>query len=413
MAQADANRVELTILEEASGSYGTTPVTGAPEIIRYTSEDLAPTTEFAASDEIESSLMIPDNILVSVGGGGSVNFEAAYGAHDTLYAATLNSSGWSSPASATTAGGTTITADVSGGDNTLALSTGNWNDGSNFNGAAAVGMWIHVAGYAGAVNNGYFRINGGVGTATLTLAGISTMTNEALTADNLTITLLGQIANGTAFRSFTVQREYKNLSNIFARCRGTVFTGLDLSWTAREKVSGSFRTLFKDATSNASAMGDSASARPSGDPNGTNKVYSSVADAKGLIVTGLGGSAQAKTRFRSFTARVSKGDQGIEEATETGFVDIVQGGFTVEGDLEVYFEDNSLFTDFTNTTEKSFHLIYEDASSQGYVFSVDRANLVSATRNAGGKDQPVIATFGWRSAKDGTTSTMVRMARKA
>lgn len=405
MAQADGNKVELRYIEETT--YATVP-SGTTFVWRLRSEDLGEDIEFIASDEIDSGLQLPDNILAGSRGSGSAQVEVSYGAHDEPMRYALNSAAWSTEVTESLTSGTTVTADHTSGSNKLTLSgtVTDWQDAAALTSAAQNGMWIHVAGYSNAVNNGFFRIDAGITLATISVSGPTQMTNEALTGDNVTIKLISQIVNGVDNKSLTLERAFTDLGvSTYAHLAGFVFTGMEVNAAARGKLEGSFSFIGSKEIKAASEIDNSPTAAP------TNKVFSVTNDCKGLLT----GSTQfAKTRFTSFGMRVTKGDYLIEDAAERFPVDVGKGRLTVGGTLERYYENTTLADQARAITEIPLAIIFQDAAGNGLIYDVPRAILSNPRITAGGGiDSPVVERYDWLAAKHSTQGVSVRIARKA
>lgn len=149
---SESNRGALSYILEST--FGTTP-SGSLKRMRIKSEGLKQDTTFIASQELDPTAQVADQVRVGIGASGPIELElsalgsAADGFPDDLFRAALRASSWSA---AVTVTGTTIAAvNATSGVSRFT------DSGSGF-GSLVVGQWVRVSGFATAANNGFFKI---------------------------------------------------------------------------------------------------------------------------------------------------------------------------------------------------------------------------------------------------------------
>ena len=194
---SDSDRVNLAYSEEVT--FGTVAAI-ALKTLRFTSESLKQETDTASSAEITDDRQVPDVIRTNVNAGGDINFELSYSAYDDFMEASLQSSDFTSSASLTA-----TTLQASAGDNSF-------NDSASGFGSYVANQWISVTGYSTAANNGFFKITTQTSGKLIVTGG--TLVTEAA-GPSVVIVMGPQIVNGTEQRSFSIEKENKDLSNIY------------------------------------------------------------------------------------------------------------------------------------------------------------------------------------------------------
>ena len=87
------------------------------------------------------------------------------------------------------------------------------------------------------------------------------------------------------------------------------------------------------------------------------------------------------------------------------------GRFNLTGSLTVYFEDESMYTDFINHATVSLSFPITDLDGQTYVFSLPSIKLSADEIAPGGIDQDVFDNIEWTAFRDPVTQCMLQVDR--
>lgn len=370
-----SNRVALR--QVAESTWGVTPASPALKAVRFTSESLNYNADFITSEEIRSDRMTPDTIQVSSSAGGDINGEWSYGSYDDFIASALYGT-W-----ATT--GTPLTA------TTLAVvktpgTPNSWTITDSGSGLAAnawvVGQFVEVAGFT--VAGTFFAEILSIAAGTIGIAPLSNVASEAA-GDSVTITPMNYVRNGTTKSSFTLQKAFTDLTTPeLWNFTGARFSKWELELATGSILTTNFSILAKDA-----AMTETQFSGATQVPANTNTVLNAVDNVAAIVFDGdPGGSTYY---FNSLKISLDNSLRGQEAVGTLGFIGVEAGRLKLEGDIELYFENSSLFDKFRAATAFSLSFLAQDAAGNSYIVTIPRAKYTSMEIVAGGNDQDIFA----------------------
>lgn len=378
---SDSNRVQVSYVAEST--FGTTP-SSALTIVRTTGESIKADTTVTKSREIRSDRQITDVVRTQAMGSGSLGIEMSYAAHDDLLAALLCSAGWSSPVTVTA---TTISA---------AASDNSFNSSASGFGSFAVGQWVKVGGFATAANNGWFKILTKT-TAKITVNG-GTLVNESATP-SVTIKMGAQILNGTTLTSFSIEKLFSDLTNIFEVTRGAVINQGSISTAADALMTGSFDLMSKLPASATATIGTSYTAAP------TNSIMSGVESLTGVL------EGQASISINSMSFQVNNNMGGRLICGALGPQSFRMGSINATGTVVMYFETSAVMNKYLAFTSTSLAFIVVDGAGNSYVVDFPKIKFTSGQRVAGGQNQDIMASMAFEAFREPTESVTIRIAR--
>ena len=363
-ASAQTNDLQIALQREAV--WGTAPTSGDYVGMRVQSFSLQEQANRTRPNEIRADMQVSASVLQDIAASGGLQFGISYGNADLIWP-TLFTSDW--------------TADLAISDTGIAAV----NAASQFTGpagtftAVAVGQWVKVAGFATPGANGYYRVTAKAGDgASITVA---TAPAEDTNAGSAAISVSGsQLVNGTEVHSLAVQERYSaSLGFLYAGCvasggqinasRGEFFSGtVDLIAKSEEKAPAQIGTLTAAPT--APVM---------------NTVTNMQAIALGSLTTAKVTSVQTQ-----ITREGAEADYAMGDATAIG---VRPGSFSVGGSIELFFSDYAAYDIYKN--ESYLHTSYRvsDGLGNAYIVDMPKAVLGSVTRERGGPNQAVMATF--------------------
>lgn len=371
---ADSNRVSLGVVEEST--FGTTPNSPTYEEVRFTSEDFGQNNDTTQSSEIRSDRQIPDIIRTLITADGGFDFELSYNvtAFELLMKAALGASGTFSSVPSDTTG--TITVDSTNNELT--------SDGTSPDFTSepmSVGDWIKLkSGFDSADNGKYLRVTS-VASGTLGVEGAN-LTDHTGGGDE-TIGNSSVIRNGTNEYSYTIQKQFNDISN------AVNFTGLrvgefGLTLTPGSIATGNFAfqgVKIDDPGSNYTSLASFTSAT-------TNPVMNSIDGVEDVIVRRS--SPITGVDFTEISTSLSNNLRNINAIGNEGPVDIGYGTLNVTGTANSIFANMDIYTEVISYNTLDLAFVVRDGSNGGYL--IDLPNIKATGENnptAGGQDQTV------------------------
>lgn len=380
---SNADTVKLSYKVESV--YGTPP-SGNYKELRLTSEDLHPNRAYIRSNELNSQRQITSGTPSDVNASGNINFEFSYGTYDDFLEAVLCASGWST---AVGISGTVYSA--SSVDNSINRSSGDFVAAG-----IAAGDWIKISGFATAGNNDVAKVVS-VTTTKLVLSYV-TLTTEAAGA-SVAIKKFGTISSGITQRSFTVAREYLDLTNQNARYPGCVFGGFSLEVALGAISKGAFTVL--------GAKEESLTTPPTTDAATTTEVLNAIENVAfikegGVVANGvLSFNLQLENNLRP------RGRIGLLGAESIGL-----GKCIVSGSARVYYATKALADKLITNTPTNFAISFVDGLGNRYVIEIPSCKISTSDRSTkGGTNTDVVHEFGFEAFKDPTEGVSIKVSR--
>ncbi len=386
---SDANRMNMAYVKELV--YGTIPTASTPELtdLRFTSESIAQITSTVNSAEIRSDRQIVDHLRTTINVAGDMNIELSYSAFDDFMEWGLQSAVWTNSGNDITLTATDIAAT---GVNTFTSVAAAF-------GVFTANRWIKVTGFTGDTsNNTFWRITTVVA-ATLTVTGGTTIADAA--GESVTITQGPEIVNGVTDSSFTIEKEYTDLTTTFSRYTGSMIDSFTLTVPSDNIVTGSFGILGKiEASATVTLPGlDTKLAAPS------NEVMAGIEDITAILESS---TALASTQF---SITLSNNLRERMQISTLGPIGISSGTVDVTGTLQGYFTQIAEIDKYLNFDDTALAIQFADSTGKGYVIDLPRVNYSSGTRVAGGVNTDILADLAFSSFRHETQGETIVIQR--
>lgn len=393
---SDSNRVNLAFFEEAA--FGVRETAEAYQNINFMNETLHNEVENTTSQTLRSDRQIANIIQTNLSAAGQVNFEWQHSWCDPWLIALLMSAGWSTAYEAT---GLSATATFS--SQQISVSSG--TPFTNF----SVGAWVYVSGFTNYQNNGVFKING-KDTAHQWLnvsMGKYKLVDEGPTG-SVDVVQGPYITNGVeAIKTYTIEKEFTDLSNEFAVYTGMALNTLGLSVSPQNIITGNVGFVGKREQDFASTGSSGNVAATSNRPlNAINNVYS-------LNITA---TEQQPDAF-NWSIALNNNLRPRLKIGELGAFSIGTGSLNITGNVQVYFEggDNA-YDSFLSQADSALGLVTQDpnisaGNGQFYVIDIPAIRFTSGNRDASGLNQDVFGTLGWEAFRKASEDVTIRIAR--
>lgn len=378
----DSNRTALYFGEEVT--WGTLATCTFQEL-RFTGESFAYNITNVTSTEIRSDRQVTDLIQTDADVTGGFNFELSYDSFNAMLEGALWSD-WSTPLAVSALG---IGIEVGG---TLTAGTGATDDTANFS-LATVGQWIELRGSTNATNNGYYQVTAKASYTSMTVSPVPDATKASGTD---TITIGGAyLRNGVTEHSYSVIRYHGGMTDTqYFTFLGQVVNSFNVSAQSGSILTGSFDFIGKDATLTQTASGTSVSGATEASSTSILNAVSNVAEVR------EGGSDVASCLVQGVDFTVANNVRGLKAIANLGNCDVGVGKCDVTGTLTAYFKDNALYDKYLAGTASSLSYKVEDSPGNAYIFDMPQIEFESDGINAGGQDQDVMETLGFRAYMD-------------
>lgn len=386
---SDADRVQVSIEKEST--FATAPTGSNYQEMRLTSDSLQQATTTVQSQEIRSDRQVADIIRTDISASGDLGVELSFSTYDELIAAALQHANAAFEADP---------GDVDTADTGISVSSGQFVHATSWAREPAVGEWIKVSGFTtNAGNNGYFKVAAKSST-TITPENAAGLVDESA-GDSVTIAGSGYADNGTDLETFTIVKQFQDLSNIFALYKGMGVNGWSLEAAVGAILTGTFSFLGSKEESAASHPGTGV------DTATTTSVMNSIDHIK-VILEGA-----ATFNATQFSLSLENNLRARQQLGTLGAISLGSGQIGLSGSLQSYLADSSLIDKYLNFTTSSLAVAIEDGAGNGMVVELPSVKYTNGARVAGGLNQDVIADMQWSAFKDATDARMIRVARFA
>lgn len=436
--------------------------------IRFTSESLRNEPSTTTSQELRSDRQTADLILTDLRASGSTNFELSFASHDWALASLFQQTTYTSrgnnaniavtiTASTGTIAGTGVGTNINVGDlvyvsgtevlgcnvglykvtaaaaDSLTVTPNPLKDDSTTITAGAfridrlttttTGTWTGVnstskitgTGIEGLVNVGqwirFYDPDSGSSTIhKVTAEGTNEITvipaPPDITGDADEKIIVGAaMSNGTTFSSYTIEREYADIttaSEKYVRFVGATVESMDLTVAAQQVTGGSFNFLAKSEASGTGALSNYSTSVSLGDGNtvmnAINHVQSVFVDDASYPITSLSLNYNNNLRARP-------------QVGTLGAASIGSGTVNVSGQFQAYYATKAQFDKFINQQDAEFAIVFEDVDQNGYVIEMPRIKYSAGQRVGGGQNTDVIADLSFQAIRDATDGFTIRLWR--
>ncbi|MBB4267731.1 phage tail tube protein [Roseospira visakhapatnamensis] len=369
-AGAQTNDLQIGIQRETT--WGTAPTSGTYNGMRVQSIGLGERANRTRPGEIRNDMQVSASVLQDIAASGGIQFGVSYGNQDLVWP-TLFTGDWST---AVAVSATDIAADDSGSQFT---STTTDFTGENI----SVGQWIKVAGFTTTTNNGFFRVTSVAANA----LGVSPAPGAAEAAGD-TVTMVGsRLVNGTTVNSLAIQERYS--SSLGFMYTGCIATGGQINAQRGQFFSGTvdFAAKAEDkAASVVATMGAAPTAR----------VMNTVGHMQAIALGSLT-SAKVNSVTTTITREGAGADYALGGASAVG---VRPGSFSASGQIEIYFADFDAYDLYKAETQIMAYYRVTDSEGNTYIVHLPKVVLGAVTKQRGGPNQPVMATFEFMAEPD-------------
>ena len=388
---SDGGRVKLYYTEETV-SWGTTPSVAMSTIANAVSETLGQTQGSATTNAIRGDYVKPSVHRTKLNGTGDIAGELAYGDWDSFMQGVFRGT-WTAAI--------TNTAVIYSFDNANNLTR---SGGSFVSDGYVVGQWVKTAGFANAANNGFWRTTT-VAALTMALVPMSgTVSTTEAAGASVTVKSGGMLRNGTTLRSYTIERNFGDLTNRWIAHKGARPNMWKLGITTGSLITSTFTFDSKVPAQYSASQGSGSFNAPV-----TGRVMNAIDNITGIMENG----ALTTCKVSQINLSLSSPNRPIETLGTLGPQDIRGNSFAPTGDMRMFWDDNAvaLYNEYLNFSSSSVFFRLVDSVGSSYIVTLPALHYTGGNPNVSGVDADVVQTLAFTAEYDPVTATLMQIDR--
>jgi len=385
MAIPSTNYVDFAYIAEVT--RGTTPATPTFQRLPITSVGLGDQIDTAVSEVIRSDRQTDDLVVVNSTVGGDCAYELSYAPYKPLLTSLLQ-------------GTAAVTVAVSAATDIAAVNATSEYTSSTTNFVTegiVVGNFVRISGFSDPANNGVFRV---VTVGASSLIVDATLVDESATPaidiDAVTIRNGAEVPEAYSFRK---QMNAPGGTVALFYYRGCMINTMSFNFETGSILNGDMNVVGMTSEGTATAIsGESVDAVPAYD------IMNSVSSITSIDITGLPAGVEFKTLNLAIDNQINQ----AEAIGTLGAVDLVPFSLQITGDIELYFEDTTVYNLYKQATDFSVAFTLEDASGNQIVMYMPKCKFEELSEPVDGKDNFLMESGSLRALRDATTDTMIQ-----
>ena len=396
MALATSSRLGFKFKPEVV--FGVPVSASACYALRIAGESLDFSIKTDTSKEIRSDRQTTDLILTGAEASGGFSFELSYGEFDPFLESTLegvwsvfgvNGVGTAIPTSATFAAST--------------LTAGAATSGASIFTTLVLGQWIKISGSTIAGQNIWAQVSKTIAptSTVLTFEG-SPFTSLTGNGGASVIISASRLTNGVTQKSFTLEKTFADIGQTLTY-KGMTPDKLSLKLASAAILDGSVDFKGKDASRQVGSL-----LHATVTASTANAVMNGVNNVVNVLE---GGSALAGTFIKSLSLDISNNLRALDGIGYLGSVAVASGQAAVSGSVEFYFNDGALYDKFLANASSSLSFRVNDASGNGYVFTLPNLKYSGGKIVAGGINQDIMVSMSFTAIRDTLSGSTVIIDR--
>lgn len=387
-----SNLSKIGFIQETS--FGTIPVTGNGNALRFTGESIAAAIPTETSKEIRADRLTADLIQVGASVSGGVNFELSYKEYNPIMQGVLAGT-W---AYFGTNGVSSATFSATINSSTGTITAASAPTGSDAFTTLAVGQWFRLTAPGDAADGAFLKV-GSTSTTVITCDALTPVPGTGTRAAVLLSKVsAARLTNGIVNRTFTTEVGFTDINQYFA-FTGCGFSKLSVDITAGALITGSFDVMgkFSSRATSTQLPGSTVASQTFDIMNGVFGV--------GTIYEG--GAALTGTYCKSIKFDIDGKLRAVEAIGVLGAAQLNQGTLSISGEMDLYLADGTIYDKFINQTASSIAFPIKDKANNGYVITFPKVKYKDAKVVASGLDQDTMITVPFEALYDPTTGKAV------
>lgn len=369
-------------------TLGVTPAAALTNI-NVVSSSLDGNISTTVSNQINPNRSESDLVRTEGTTGGDLGIEWSFGAYNDFVEGALGGD------FTTAVAYTASTISAANADNSL-------NDsGSGFSTANILpGHWIKFTGFTG----GSVGLNGvpckvvSVTTSKIIVSGITLVDDAA----GESVTIKGSsVRSGTTKKSFSIEKRFVDLTNVFVSHKGCVVNGMNLNAAVGSIVNGSFSFTGTTTAYAATTIGTGPNVAAT-----ANQVFDPT-DSLGVIY--IDGTASSAC-IRSLNLTTTNNNRNTQCLGSLFPSNINMGTLGVTGTAELYFSDYTLLDKFLAGTAISLSYSFSDADGNWMVIDMPNVKFNTGTLSGISKNSDVMTSLSFTALYDSTAGYVIQVS---
>jgi hypothetical protein len=391
-------------------TYGTLPSV-AFKYINFTGESLQFSKESISSNNINPSRQVSDLIQTGFQVSGGINIEVAAKTFDDFIEGAM----WKAWGQATDVDITATFAAAASG-NTITATAGATSPFAQL----AAGQFIRITGDGTAANRGIFMVES-IDSDVLTIDSNFPLTAEVGASITITGCMIKNPKDGltSVRKSFYFEKAMEDLDPIYyIDYSGCMVNSMTISAQASAILTGSIdfmgktSLIYNEDDDSSKSTGSKTAVVGMNIMNSVSHVgtirMGTTIDVGGENVNVTSGDG---VYFQNLDFTVNNNLRGVQAIGQLGNVSVSPGQLSVTGNINAYFQDDTMYEKFVDGTEFSLSYEVTDENGDGYVFYFPRVVVGSSTMSAGGNDQDLIENMTWSALYSSTFETSLMINR--
>lgn len=382
---SSADLVVHKYIEEVT--IGTTPA-AALRKLNVVSSSIDGQISTTVSNQINPNRSESDLIRTEGSTSGDIAVEWQHASYNDFIEGAVGSD-WSTPFALTATDISAAAADDSYNSVAAAFSTAN----------ILPGHWIKVSGFATAANNGIFRVVS-VTTAKIIVAG--SLVNEAA---GPSVTVKGQsIRNGVTRKSYSIEKEFTDLTTTFVSHKGMVVNSLSLSAAVGSIVTGSINFNGMTTAYSTTTIGTGAD---------LSQISNEVFDPTDSIGTIYVDGVAFASCVRSINLTLNNSTRFTQCLGQLFPSNVNIGTLGISGDMEIYFNDYTMIDKFLNGTAISLSYSFSDSVGNHLVVDIPNVKFSAGSLTGLSKQSDIMVSLSFTGLYDSTEGFAIQFSSLA
>lgn len=259
--------------------------------------------------------------------------------------------------------------------------------------------WYRISGFTGdglLVNNGIAKAVS-VAVGEIVFEGITFVDDAA--GESVTLTMLGDITNGTTKRAFSIEREYGDETTLFAIVKGLMISAMSMSMPVRERITATVSFLGKSEASAAATVAHATVATLNKQEMSTvDHVVKFLENMSVTGITGLDWAIANNLREKAILGTLGPVDLGL-------------GGFDLTGSFTKFFANATILDKYLAFETTQLAVVLQDGAGNAYVFDFPEVKITAHRHSAGGTNTDIIEEIDFAAFRDSTEDRTMSIAR--
>lgn len=209
------------------------------------------------------------------------------------------------------------------------------------------------------------------------------------------------LVNGIVTKSFTVQKHFTDVAQIF-NFTGAIINTFRMNAAIGQTVQGAFGLMALGAARTATQF-----AGATINAANTNRVFNCVSNVGSLVID----SVPYTGCISALSLEVNNNYRPVDCIGQLAHKDLLQGTFGVNGSMDLYFQDGTLYDKFLSSTSLGLEFVLDDDAGSQYKFEMDSLKFQTGEVVAGGRNTDVMFRASYQALHNQAMGGTLRITR--